>query len=785
MKKIFLLFIFVPIALNANKYKFNFCGGYYDPSDRNILLLDQSLISDASLYPFLNCTDTAFCAPFENTGTVHAYDNLDEWEQYFNYKLSKNAIIKGFYLTSYLDFDKFLKDHISKNYVAKNELERFILASSNKKELLQYFWFAKKCELIYTGKYELEYSWYQGESIATTKDDLNKMFKEAIALYEETQDAFLKNRIGFQIVRLAFELGNPEHANEVFEKYMKYDESSKYIYYKAMERNATMLYRGGKKVESLTSFLEVFENLQSRKGAVFLSLERLPMRELDLSKHTKENELLHFLYGFNGDPVMEAAEILAINPNSSYAEVLAMRYFDSLHQAFFTANISTEDDEFLYENISKMNAIVVNQLNNSSVKNKEFWSIFKGIIDIVDGDYEAATAVFAKKYTIAKYKNQAAIFAFIIKVLQIDGFDKYAMDRLFLELKNKKNLYGNHGVRRFYFQKIAQLYAEDDQKIISEFLSYTSSYEAKNKVAKDDVLASNFSATNFIYEQYKYLDIEDLRKLKKLITVTSKTELEHFIVSLFPKDKEGFVNEMIGTYFLRENKLEDAINYFNLLENPKMYYREGLRNSLFSGAISEYFNVSFLAQSDRFHEKYQALLYTSEIDDEYYIDNKLLLAKTLVKLEKLAIEDPGNAGAYYYMLGNAWYNLSELGWFVNTLHYLNGGNDGRNYLSEYNYETDENEVFDSMLIDRAVSYYNKVIEVSTSEELKAKATFYLAKAGMCFDTTWDENTSNYIVDIFCGDHEVNFKELESYKNTKFYQEVIKECTYFRTYTQRK
>ena len=82
---------------------------------------------------------------------------------------------------------------------------------------------------------------------------------------------------------------------------------------------------------------------------------------------------------------------------------------------------------------------------------------------------------------------------------------------------------------------------------------------------------------------------------------------------------------------------------------------------MFSAAINEFFNVSFLQQSDRFHEKYANLLYTSEIDEEYYIDNKLLLAETLQKLETLAEQNPENAGAYYYMVGNAWYNLSEMG----------------------------------------------------------------------------------------------------------------------------
>jgi len=780
MKKIFLSILFIPILLNANIYKFNFCGDYFDYGIRSILLLDQTLVSDPSLYPFLNCLDTNFCEPFGNATNLVSYDNLDEWEKYFNHKLSKEAIRKGFYETSYLDFDRFLKDHASKGYVAKNELEQFILEASNEEELLRYFWFAKKCELIYKGNYELENSWYQGESVSKSEEDLNRIYLEAIKLYEETQDAFLKNRIGFQIVRLAFELGNPERANEVFDTYMKYDESSKYIYYKAMERNATMLYKRGKKVESLQSFQQVFENLQDRKDAVFLSLQRLPMRGLAVNKHSSENELLHFFYGFYGNHIAELTELVEINPNSTYAEVLAMRYFDSLHESFFTAILSQNIDESLYENVAKAEAIVRSQLNNSTVKNKELWSIFKGIIEIVKRDYKAATTTFTKKYTNTAYKNQADIFAYTIKVLQIQNFDTYAMDRLFLELKGNKNLYNNHGVRGFYFKKMAQLYANKDQKIISEFLSYQSKHYSENKVANNDVLATNFDASNFFYDQHKYLEETDLLKLKKLITASSRTELEDFIISLFPKDKEDFVNEMLGTYYLKENNLAEAIKYFKLIKQPQKYYQEGIRNSLFSAAVNEYFNVSFLEQSDRFHEKYKSVLYPSEINKEYYLDNKLLLAQTLLKLEKLAKEDTENASAYYFMLGNAWYNLSEYGWFVNTLHYLREGNDGRNHIKGYD-DWEDTKVA-SRMIEKAVVYYDKAIEVATSDELKAKATFYKAKAAMCFEASWQDG--KYVVSEFCGDHSTNFEKLNTYKDTKFYKEIIKECTYFKAYTQR-
>ncbi|MEM6685890.1 MAG: hypothetical protein AAF617_08930, partial [Bacteroidota bacterium] len=550
LKKIAFFVTLFPVLLNANMYRYSFCGYDLDEGTRSILLLDQTLISDPSLYPFLNCTEISFCNPFGNAPAIEDdYSNLKEWERYFNGKLTTEAIVNGFYRTTFLDFDQFKKDHTLKNYVPKTELERFILASPNTKELLPYFWFAKKCELIYQGQYQLEYSWYQGESIAKSNEDFQQMYQEAIALYNSTNDAFLKNRIGFQIVRLAFELGVSEPTEHVFNTYMKYDESSKYIYYKAMERNATMLYRRGKKVESLEQFRQVFENLQDRKDDVFLSLQRLPMGELDLSQHPQEKEFLHFSYGFRGNHIAALKEILAINPNSTYAEVLAMRYFDSLHAISFGDTLLNDEGESMFTNMEQAVEIVDNQLGNVVVKNKELWFLFKGIIEIAYKDYEAATRMFTKKYTNQAYKSQADILVYATKVAQLQEFDRNAMNQLFLELKRDKNLYSNHGVRGFYFQKMSQLYANSDQTIISVFLTYQPRHYSENKVEEDNQLSSDLYPNYFFYEKYKYLKEEELLTLKALITAPTKTKLEQFIVSLLPKDPTDFVNEMLGTYY--------------------------------------------------------------------------------------------------------------------------------------------------------------------------------------------------------------------------------------------
>jgi hypothetical protein len=78
-----------------------------------------------------------------------------------------------------------------------------------------------------------------------------------------------------------------------------------------------------------------------------------------------------------------------------------------------------------------------------------------------------------------------------------------------------------------------------------------------------------------------------------------------------------------------------------------------------------------------------------------------------------------------------------------------------------------------------VKYYTMALGAATTDEQKAKCTYMLAK---CERNEWYNKTNGDAKTDFIAFK--NFAELKKYSATKYYQEVIKECGYFRTYARK-
>jgi hypothetical protein len=201
--------------------------------------------------------------------------------------------------------------------------------------------------------------------------------------------------------------------------------------------------------------------------------------------------------------------------------------------------------------------------------------------------------------------------------------------------------------------------------------------------------------------------------------------------------------------------------------------------------------VPFTTISNDFHVTYSTILgeNAKEIDSskkrESYKDNKIQLAQTLIRLKQLAQSNPDKASDYYYMIGNAWYNMSHKGWFMNNSYYIS--NDNRNTLNAPSYGDDDGEeevIDDSFILGQATKYLLKGLRSeSGSKETKAALLFMLAKTNSCEDGNYDYNRNTYELDI-CGDHKVYFNQLrDGYSDTAYYKEVLKECSWFENYVE--
>ena len=139
------------------------------------------------------------------------------------------------------------------------------------------------------------------------------------------------------------------------------------------------------------------------------------------------------------------------------------------------------------------------------------------------------------------------------------------------------------------------------------------------------------------------------------------------------------------------------------------------------------------------------------------------------------------------LLANAFYNIT---YFGNARTFYEGNIIG-SASSPYAFKNSIREMITNCLIPKM--YYEKALEAAITDEQKAKCQFMLAKCqrneyyNQQYDPKkdfWDNNSAvQYAqVNFLAWNGFENLKN--NYSKTKYYQEVIAECGYFKTYVSK-
>jgi hypothetical protein len=160
-----------------------------------------------------------------------------------------------------------------------------------------------------------------------------------------------------------------------------------------------------------------------------------------------------------------------------------------------------------------------------------------------------------------------------------------------------------------------------------------------------------------------------------------------------------------------------------------------------------------------------------DCDHENYHGRKWTRMTTLNRMIQLQQNIFRKTDMYYsaLALGNAYYNLSYYGnsrVFYQSKLMRSWGNSIDDFHSKF-----------LTSCNRAKDYYRTALLCAQSDEQRAKCEYLIAKCerNEFYNFEWVNNG----IDFFAWD---GFKNLKSkYSNTKFYNDVIRECGYFRTY----
>jgi hypothetical protein len=481
------------------------------------------------------------------------------------------------------------------------------------------------------------------------------------------------------------------------------------------------------------------------------------------------------------------------NVNSPYLEVLVVRYLDQMQSSIFEHNESGyyDESETVEDYANQLQLFTITILKDENLKNKEVWSLVLATTYLYQNESKSALSYIATLSPGPAYKKHFKRLKTAVQFMSIKSLDRKKINQIYERIALDEDLRTHKPTVAAFFNHISALYKNAGNPITSVLASVDyNSYS--NDQPYDWTVVGNLHGSSWEYEaKHFYLKEEYINNFDAFVGLPQPTSFEKTIIQRMKTQPKDYVHDLRGTYYLRKDQLEEAIIEFKQVKKPEVFWEEAVRTELFSASIKEYMNVPFTSISNDLHVIYSNILgenaknLNSKTKRESYKDNKIQLAQTLIRLKQLAQRDPDKAADYYYMIGNAGYNMSHKGWFMNSAYYIT--NDHRNTLntSSYGNEDAEEEVpDDSFILEQANQYLLKGLNSENgSKETKAAVLFMLAKTNSCEDGGYDNDRNTYKLHI-CGEHKAYFNQLkDGYSATAYYKEVLKECSWFKNYVE--
>ncbi|MEN8897422.1 MAG: hypothetical protein ABF251_01790 [Nonlabens sp.] len=771
-----------------------FCG--WDPSwdDFYYPIIDQYSLVNNEYHAFLNCPNTPFC---DTISSDSPSSNLQEWFVHLNGEFTKEELVDLIFkrpvewLLGEEGFEKY-DDDLGKRF-NKPKYHFF----------KEYLILAKQTQNTSSDS-SSGIGWYQGESYdyeyQQRSVDKRELLSRALELVAMAPDDFMKNRAGFQAVKMAHYLQENEAAIRYFNTILKKESSNNYIYYRAMEEMAGAAYNENLQTLAANSYLEVYKQLPDRRNTCAISLRFLNWELLENNKEfltaQKNSDIKSFFKTFHGrgDAIREMEHIAEFNVNSAYLEVLAVRYLDQMQAAIFEHNAYGyyEDAEIDEKYPKKLQLFAKGLLNNTKLKNKDLWSLVVTTTHLYLKENTTAlnyiTTLNPQQKNLKHFKRlkEAVVF------MDIKYLDRIRINQSYERISSDVDLKTHQPTVAAFFNHISALYKEANNPIVSVLASIN--YDAySNKDSYDWNMVGKFHGDSWEYNsKYFYLNEQYINSFDAFVSLKNPTLFEKTILKRMKTAPKDYVHDLRGTYYLRTDQLEKAMQEFIKVKTPEVFWEKGLRTELFSASIKEWMNIPFADISNDFHIKYEEVLgenviiADSSMEREAYRDNKIKLTEVLTRLKQLAERDKNNTADYYYMMGNAWYNMSHLGWFMNNSFYIT--NDQRNSVigSKYGDVELTIESDHSFILEQANAYLLKgLASEKGSKETNAAILFMLAKTNSCVNEGYNSDTNNVTFQL-CDDHQEYFDLLEQeYLDTEYAQNVLKECSWFSNYVRYK
>ena len=766
--------VFISISFYASRL--NACGPY-DPSYHYFnLFVPEWIFSEEYSATFV--TNENFYDIWSDA--EHEDQNLKSWNTFFGGKVNQDAlkyVLYGTYHQAYYRKERrtVLNDILFKG---TNLSDAKIQASKN------YLNLALDLEPISNQDI---YSWnYKPDAVPkATKDKV--IFKLEREL-DKANSSFMKERYAFQLLKAYRYTDNRFKAKEVYDKHLKNTSEKSMIHYWAMDHIAGIYLAEGKNGQGYYHFLKVFKNSPERRYSTYYSFNIGNEKDWNdtyaLCKDEEEKALMHFLRGTKQKTLglQDAKDIFGLLGNHQWLKLLFAREINKLESLNFSY-FKEKPIHNLLEHLDQNGSLLENkeQLDYANqlltfaktlqVNNQQdgFWTAAKAYLELICGSFNSASMTLNNAGKLqAPYDKIGRTIELALLILQEDQFSDSQQDFIAQEIVE------------IFEDSTAYFYTErNNEEFILDLLSY------KMEQQKQYALADMFARAT-IYSKKDNPAMAEVEDLLALIRKPAHTNLEllafkHFFragesweaflkdTTAQIKDMEYILLDVKGTLLMRNpDQLEEALAIFESI--PEGY--------------------DFALKHNPFNMSIKDIIWDNPTQTRSkYTRNSFV--KKLIEIKNIATET--NSPTDYYLLGNAYYNMTYFGPAYYMMNYFRSGSFFNGFYD----------------CQPALEYYKKAIKYAPSDEFAARACFMAAKAeqniyvvkrtekGASGDEYWwgkyevphsyysdgVEQYREYQKTIKAEGYRTYFEMLrKKYKHTQYYEKAINECKYFEYYT---
>lgn len=706
MKK-FLVFI---LLLVSNYTSLLACGFYPYGEEVRISILNHHYFNCKTFDGFhYSSSYYTFESPYREND-IHPNDEL--WFEYCNGKVPIAEIVKAVYEVP--------KSHFTKT--SSNEMIQYLF-QQNDFEAINYLKFAKSCEIanmFYSDPWER----YDRVELQIYQNKIDNALRNSLLTKKES----LQLRYKFLAIRLAFYSGKWD---ELIKIYATIPETKKptiinywSLYFRAIVEND----------KSLQSFYaaQVFANAPDKRFAVYSYFDKNINLSLVL-KHAKTNTEKSNVYALAATKKYDRAleyikKAYELNPSSDFNDFIILREVNKIEDWVFTPyytnfqpsvpinnNLWYENKLFSYKRIEQrinkdrkyagevLNFLKSIKSTNNSIKTCQAQLAFiskrydecsdqlnylEQTIPKKDSLFFIVQKIKALNLTANQTQNKTKITKNVQQVLLQNKHDKKFIFAIARELEYK----GNTTDAAFLFSKI-----NDEENYAGDYGYGLAWKSRKNK---------RHSYRDYFYDYFGYVDvlyttnqIEDL--IKNTSSDNNRDEFSKWLKSRLIAEKTQLY-DLLGTKYIRQNKLQKALDVFSKIEDKYWIDKYSLWNDVYSS------EEKIFDQNPFFTLKYTPQFIKEK--EDFYLTKKSVTKKLIEYLSKANNPDEKNRDYYYFLVANCYRNMTVNGnsWMM------------RRYgISDYNVEPfpeDEEEFQKGFL---AKKYYRLAKKYSNSKKFKA------------------------------------------------------------------